>query len=803
MREQMVRSTIVGLLVLASTAGADIDLRVGAYENNPLIFEGEAGRAAGLYPDVVRAIASREGWDVEWVFGTWPQCLTWLLEGEIDILPAIAYTERRDSIFDFTGETFLSNWGVVFSSPDERFESILDLDGERVAVLGGDVYYNEFRSLIESFGVECSFQVESSYAEVFEALQHDRADACLMTRLYASRYGKDYDVRSTPILFCPTELRFAAPEGRHGEVLGTLDEHLRRLKNDPGSVYYASLQRWLGKEMEPPTPWWMEVAVLVAGALILTLAASYLVVRRKIRSRTTELREELGARKKAEKALQESEEKYRKLVEESHDAIYIYHDDRFLFTNEQMSRLTGYTREELSQIRGSELIHPEERETVMEIADNREREGNGPRVYQARLVRKNGGIRLCEFAVSTITYHGRYAVLGAIRDVTRQTRMERELSRREKLESVGTLAGGIAHDFNNFLTGMMGSVSLARMKNDRPEVERLLADVEESARQARGLTQQLLTFSKGGEPVRELCDVGKIVKDSAVMALMGSPNTLDLDIDQGLWPAEVDHGQICQAVSNMVINAEQAMPGGGTVRVSAANVELGEAEGLPLDDGSYVRIDIEDDGPGIPDEHIGSIFDPFYSTKEDGSGLGLSTAYSVVRSHSGHITVRSEVGMGTAFSIYLPAQPERGTEVTDAEAEIREGGGRILVMDDDEMVRNVSCGILDSIGYRTRAVANGEEAVREFEAAIASGKPYDAVILDLTVPGSMGGRQTMQKLRELDPEVAAIVSSGYANDPVMSHYREYGFVAALSKPYSAKEMADVVGRVLFSEEEPG
>ncbi|MBD3368842.1 transporter substrate-binding domain-containing protein [Candidatus Fermentibacteria bacterium] len=799
----MIRSTIVGLLVLAATAGADISLKVGGYENSPLIFEGEDGRAAGLYPDVVRAIASEEEWDVEWVFGSWPQCLTRLLEGEIDILPAIAYTERRDSLFDFTEETFLSNWGVVFSSPDERFESILDLDGERVAVLGGDVYYNEFRSLIESFGVECSFQVESSYAEVFDALQHDRADACLMTRLYGTRYGKDYDVRSTAILFCPTELRFAAREGHHEEILGTLDEHLRCLKDDPGSVYYASIKKWLGTEMKTPTPWWLEAGALVAGALILVLVVSYLAVRRKMRNRTTELREEMGDRRRVEEALQESEEKYRKLVEESHDAIYIYHNDHFLFTNEQMSRLTGYSREELSQIRGSELIHPDDRNTVTEMSAQRKREGDTPRVYQARLVRKNGGVRLCEFAVSAITYHGRYAVLGAIRDVTRQTRMERELSRREKLESVGILAGGIAHDFNNFLTGMMGSVSLARMKNDRPEVERLLADVEESARQARGITQQLLTFSRGGEPVRELCDVGKIVSDSAVMALMGSPNTLDLDIDEGLWPAEVDHGQIYQAVSNMVINAEQAMPDGGTVRVSTANMELGEADGLPLDDGSYVRIDIEDDGSGIPDEHIGSIFDPFYSTKEDGSGLGLSTAYSVVRSHDGHITVRSEVGMGTRFSIYVPALPGRGAEVTDAKAEIRKGSGRILVMDDDEMVRNVSCGILDSIGYRTRAVANGEEAVREFEAAIASGNPYDAVILDLTVPGSMGGRQTMQKLTELDPEVAAIVSSGYANDPVMSHYREYGFVAALSKPYSAKEMAEVVGRVLFSEEGPG
>lgn len=792
---------MLALLLLAGSGLAGRTLRVGVYENSPLIFDDGRGGVAGIYPDVLRNIASDEGWDVEWVPGTWPQCLNKLVRNEIDLLPAIAYTERRDSLLDFTEETFLSNWGVVYSSKRADIESFPDLDGRRVAVLGGDVYYTELRSLAESFDVECSFRVESTYAEVFDALQRGDADAALMTRLYAVRYAKDYDVRSTPILFCPTELRFAVPEGRNGDVLRALDERLAELKDDPGSVYHASLNRWLGPEVGSKPSLWLKFALLGAGALILILAVLALAVRRRVKSSTRELREEIAERKRAEAALQESEEKYRKLVEESHDAIFIYHDDRFLFTNGRMCRLTGYSREELSELRGSELIHKDDRKRVIEIVEDRNREAEAPRVFQAKMVRSDGGIRLCEFAISPISYHGSYAVLGAVRDVTRQMRMERELSRREKLESVGNLAGGIAHDFNNFLTGILGSASLARLKNDRPDVESILEDVEESARQARGLTQQLLTFSKGGEPVRELSDVGKIVADAAVMALMGSPSTLELKMDEDLWPAEVDHGQIYQAVSNMVINAEQAMPGGGKIRISVDNVVLGETDGLPLDHGDYLRIDIEDDGPGIPEEHVRSIFDPFYSTKDEGTGLGLSTAYSVVHSHNGHITVRSEVGLGTGFSIYIPAMPGRRSEIPDSETGIRRGSGRILVLDDDEMVRNVSCGILESIGYLCRAVATGDEVVREFEEAMSSGDSYDAVILDLTVPGSMGGRQTVQKLRELDPNVLAIVSSGYANDPVMSHYTEYGFVAALSKPYGAKEMAAVVDRVLSLAEE--
>ena len=396
--------------------------------------------------------------------------------------------------------------------------------------------------------------------------------------------------------------------------------------------------------------------------------------------------------------------------------------------------------------------------------------------------------------------HGEKAVIGAVlvfRDVSKQKATEEEMHRVQKLESVGILAGGIAHDFNNILTSVMGNLSLAqrRAKYDQGIYERLV-DAEKAVSRARGLTNQLLTFSKGGAPIKTLASVQAIVEESACFSIIGSPAKLVMDIPDDLWRAEVDEGQIAQVIQNLVINAVQAMPDGGKVHISIENCFLDADSGLPLLVGQYVLIRVADQGIGIPPSILDRVFDPYFTTKKDGTGLGLATTHSIVRRHGGHITVESKEMSGTCFSIYLPATEERITNdfVQEFLPDLKQG--RILVMDDEANIREVASAILRELGFEVDIAKNGEEAVARYTKALRENRRFDAVIMDLTVPGGIGGRECLARLKAVDPSVKAVVSSGYSNDPTMSEFHALGFAGRVAKPYGVDELVNVLRRVL-------
>nr|HID57889.1 PAS domain S-box protein [Desulfobacterales bacterium] len=393
-------------------------------------------------------------------------------------------------------------------------------------------------------------------------------------------------------------------------------------------------------------------------------------------------------------------------------------------------------------------------------------------------------------------------VVLVFRDVTERRRIADELQKIEKLESIGVLAGGIAHDFNNILMGILGNIALAKMyaKSDNKVVEKLV-EAEEASLRARALTQQLLTFSKGGAPVKKEASIAELIKDSVTFALTGSSVRCEFFLPDDLWAVEVDEGQMNQVINNLVINAEQAMPEGGVISVRAENTVIEKEYALPLKQGRYVKISIEDQGVGIPKEHLSRVFDPYFTTKQKGSGLGLTTAYSIIKEHDGYIGVESKLGEGTCFNIYLPASEKRIVKKEGVQEIIPTGKGRILLMDDEEIVRDVACEMLKSLGYEVESAREGAEAIDLYKKARESGDRFDVVIMDLTVPGGMGGKEAVKELLEMDPGVRAIVSSGYSNDPVMSDFRKYGFKGVVAKPYRMKDLAEVLRRVIAEEDE--
>lgn len=384
-----------------------------------------------------------------------------------------------------------------------------------------------------------------------------------------------------------------------------------------------------------------------------------------------------------------------------------------------------------------------------------------------------------------------------IRDITDRQRMETELLKMEKLQSLGVLAGGIAHDFNNFLTGIIGNLSLAKLdvQPGHPML-RALGEMEKAAIRAKDLTEQLLTFSKGGAPVKQTTSIVEMVRESAQFALHGSNVCGTFEIDEGLRPADVDKGQIAQVIQNLMINADQAMPDGGTVLIRCTNISLVPDNPNALAPGDYVQLSVQDQGVGIKTEHLKKVFDPYFTTKQKGSGLGLAVAHSITAKHDGQLTVDSKLGEGTTFTILLPAS-EKTQEVDTKEKQgIISGHGRILVMDNEDFIRELAAAMLHKMGYDVALAQDGQAAVNIYKDALEAGSPFDAAILDLTVPGGMGGKETLRQLSALDPNVRAIVSSGYSNDPVMADHASYGFCGAVKKPYLVQEMSQVLNAVI-------
>ncbi len=384
----------------------------------------------------------------------------------------------------------------------------------------------------------------------------------------------------------------------------------------------------------------------------------------------------------------------------------------------------------------------------------------------------------------------------------REKDLEKELMKSRNLESLGFLAGGIAHDFNNILTAILGNLSYGKIEvTPSSPLYEILNDAEKAAIQATGLTNQLLTFSKGGVPIKKITSIKDLVRDSANFILRGSNIKSIYDFQDDLLNIEVDEKQINQVINNIIINASQAMPLGGYLEISGKKIKIDMESGLPLKKGNYIEISFKDTGMGIPKENLSKIFDPYFSTKENGSGLGLATCYSILKKHGGHIRVNSQLRSGTTVYIYFPASNKK-VEKIQKDININSvEKGRFLVLDDEKTILKIIDKMLSRIGFQSDGVDNGTELIQKYKEALENNDPYDGVILDLTIPGGFGGKDVISSLLEIDPNVQAIVSSGYSNDPIMSDYKKYGFCEILEKPYSIIKLAECLGRIMLKKKQ--
>ncbi len=410
----------------------------------------------------------------------------------------------------------------------------------------------------------------------------------------------------------------------------------------------------------------------------------------------------------------------------------------------------------------------------------------------------------------------------SIVDLTEYNRMEERLIRSQKLESLGLLAGGIAHDFNNILTAILGNVSLLKLElgssvyTNENEMLEILGDIENSIIKAKGLTKQLLTFSRGGMPIKKPTDMKRLIKEASEIASLGSKIKVNISAENDLWYCNVDESQITQVISNIIINAKEAMPNGGIINIRLSNYT--NTRGT-----RYVKIEIEDTGCGIKREYIDKIFDPYFTTKPTGNGLGLAITYSIIKKHNGNISVSSREGKGTLFTILLEATErpspfatptsEGNNEKPPTSEEGKTSGetkkalkpqspkARILIMDDNPYIRNTLSRILEKLGFETATTRDGEELIERYKQSINHKRPFDLLIMDLTIPGKMGGREAIKEILKINPHANAIVSSGYSQNDVLSHYQSFGFKGILKKPYTIKEIKSVVDSVLREGEE--
>ncbi len=508
-------------------------------------------------------------------------------------------------------------------------------------------------------------------------------------------------------------------------------------------------------------------------------------------------------RKAAEETIREREEHLRAINAAAANAIIVIDNNkRVLHWNPAAEKLFQYTCDEAMDKPITAIIAPPKHQSTLTKISKKfnipDKTDTGSKIIELFGYKKDGTEFPVEVSFSAYKSRDQWHTVGIIRDISTRKKMEKEVLRAQKFESLGVLASGIAHDFNNLLTAIIGNINLVRqLTNAEDDKHELLEGAEKAALRAKALSQQLLIFSKGGNPIRKTLSIAPLIKDSADFALHGSTIACSIRLPDDLWLVDIDAGQMSQVIQSLIINSKEAISGSGTIDISCSNVTTIDLPAFPAPiNGNFIRLQIRDTGCGMNKRDILKIFDPYYSTKDNGRGLGLAIVYSILQKHDGHIAVQSEPDLGTTVSIFLPAALDQYRRTEERSETSLNRHYQIMVVDGEEMLLNIARRMLVHLGHECICVKNSMEAIEIYKHLWKTGTPVDGVIVDLTIPGGMGGKETAGAIYDINPEARIIVSSGYTNDPVMIDYDEYGFCAAIAKPFDMTELRDTLDSVM-------
>lgn len=795
----------------APEAEADRTVRVGLYHNKPLVFMDDSGKAKGIFVDILEHIAEKEQWTLDYVYGSWPECIDRLEAGEIDLMAAIAYSKERAKRYNYTYETVITNWGQVYVAKGSNISSILDLDRKKIAVKMEDIHFPGIKELTSKFNMNCRFIEADGYDVVFELIEANRVQAGVVNRLYGIENKGNFPVQETTIMFNPIEVRFASPKDSGSDLLSVIDNHLQRMHDEKDPFYSQTLNHWLVAPSEWILPNPIKYTLIGIASLLILFALANLMLRVKVKKRTRELssanvklKNEVDIRMKAEEELR----KYERIVASSTDHMamidlsYTYQAINDAALNVLQKSRTQVIGKNIWDIFGD--IFP------AEIHKKRlDRAFSGQVVkFRTWIDFPKLGRRYMDLVCTPYAHSGN-RIAGCViisRDVTDLYELEKKLENAQKMEFMGTIAGGVAHDLNNILSGIVSYPDLLLMQlPEDSSLKKPIQIIKKSGEKAAVIVQDLLTLARRGVACKEHVDLNDIVTQ-----FLASPEcmkiksfhkkmTLKTDLANPLKPISGSSVHLSKTVMNLVSNAAEAMPDGGQIRIKTANIQAGEVVLQDVDgvnNCECVLLEIADTGSGISQEDMEKIFEPFYTKKvmgRSGTGLGLAVVWGTIMDHHGHIHVESDGKKGSRFQLYFPVSqddaplPDRSAD----EADYKGNGERILIVDDLDDQREIASNILFTLGYSVSAVSSGEDAISYLRKNTA-----DLVILDMLMPPGMDGLETFKEILTIRPGQKAVIASGFAETDRVKKALDIGVGQFIRKPYNIKDVGMAIKKEL-------
>ncbi len=868
-------TTVLFIFPLISNAENVDKITVGYFDKIPIIFQSKSGEPVGLAKDILSDVSNKYNWEIEYIHGSFSEIINKLKEGKIDIMVPLGYTQQRDALFDYTSKSILQTWGCLFTNREGNIDSIIDVEGKKIAYIEGTMFYRQFKELLGSFRINCEFIKVDSYDMMFEGIVNNVYDGGIGDRL--NIVGKPKHIVNKvdySIVFHPFELFFA---GYDKKILTAIDEYLKYGKNDPHSNYSSHVQKWLSgvTPQKPIIPIILEICLVLfvlafiiycifrlpsvrklfglseivesyAARNVLFFSVAMLIVAWTTDSLmefflfnssgynflyffsasgdTNELINRLIylvsillggiAVSRVIERLSAEQDNTRELAENLRitlnsigDAVITTDiEGKIVNMNPVAEELTEYRTEEAKNKPLPEIfkiINAETREIVRNPAETVLKHGNiiGLANHTVLINKTGKEYQIADSAAPIKKPNGEIiGVVLVFRDVTEEYELQKQLQHSQKMDAIGQLAGGIAHDFNNMMGGIIGAAEvLQHQLKDDEKSKKYVTMIMNSAERAADLASKLLAFSRrqitGSTPV----DIHHIIEEAVSILNNTIDKRIEININFQAKASTIigDPSQLQNIFLNLGINSSQALPDGGTIQIVTRNIDLNQAycdtSSFDLKPGNYIQIEVEDNGEGIPEEHLPHIFEPFFTTKEQGkgTGLGLAAVYGTVQQHKGAINVYSEIGKGTCFHIYFPVTEDSASILPRDEKPVF-GEGTVLLVDDEAVMRATGKALLEEYGYTVFLAENGEKAVEIFE---NKKDDIDLVILDMIMP-KMNGRDCFFQLKNIKPDIKIILSSGFTKSDDLTDLKENGLSGFIRKPFRGSELSKIVKKAI-------